>query len=136
MMKFILQAILVCLFLSCKSPRPKTLSEILAGGCFWDITGEKQVIGGLNSCYRFLPDKSCFFYYYRFYNKRITDTVYRYYDGDNIVPDKWYAKGDTLLVARNTHYKVLTFDTVSVTVEGYKKDTMVFRKNCNTLIGK
>lgn len=111
-----------------------TLSDVLKSTCFWDKAGESGIIGGLNSCYKFLPDGQCFFYYYTFYDKKRTDSVYRFEDIDIIVPTKWSTAGDTLLIARGTHYKVLSFGRDSVIVKGYLKDTMVFRKNCQTFL--
>jgi hypothetical protein len=129
----LLQALAI-LLISCKNHDAPTLENILKSNCFWDRTGENQVIGGLNSCYRFLPDGQCYFYYYNFRNRKLTDSVFRYETDDVIVPTTWSAVGDTLLIARGTHYKVLTVAKDSVTVEGYLNDTMVFRKNCHTIL--
>ena len=119
---------------SCKNS--KRLNLALESDCFWDRTDERGVIGGLNSCYRFLPDGQCFFYYYSFYNHKRTDSVYRFEDIDVIVPTTWSVKEDTLLIARGTHYKVLSFTKESIIVEGYLNDTMIFRKNCRTILKK
>jgi hypothetical protein len=62
--------------------------------------------------------------------------VYRFEDADVVVPTTWATKGDTLLIARGIHYKVISFTTDSVVVEGYSKDTMIFRKNCHTILEK
>ena len=62
--------------------------------------------------------------------------MYRFEDTDVIVPTTWATKGDTLLIALGTHYKVISFAKDSVVVEGYPKDTMIFRKNCHTILGK
>ena len=86
-------------FFSCNDPKP-TLSKLLASKCFWDITGDNRVIGGLNSCYQFLPNGKCYFYYYNFYNKKLTDSVFQYDDDDVVVPDLWSTIGDSILVAR------------------------------------
>jgi hypothetical protein len=123
-------------FLSCNNSKSLSLADTLKSDCFWDRTNESGVIGGLNSCYRFLPDGQCYFYYYNFYNHQLTDSVYRFEDTDVIVPTTWTTKGDTLLIARGTHYKVISFARDSVVVEGYLKDTMIFRKNCHTILEK
>jgi hypothetical protein len=116
------------LFSSCKNSKQLSLVNVLKSECFWDRTGDNQVIGGLNSCYRFLPNGKCYFYYYNFYNKRITDSVYKYDDGDNILPDTWSVVGDTLLIATGAHYRVLNFCKDSVVV-GLRYDTITFIKN-------
>jgi hypothetical protein len=121
---------------SCKSSHTPTLANILKSNCFWDITGDNEVIGGLNSCYRFLPNGQCYFYYYNFRNRKLTDSVVRYETDDVIVPTTWSSLGDTLLLARGTHYKVLAIAEDSVTVQGFLSDTLVFRKNCHTVLGK
>jgi len=121
---------------SCKSASKASLNDVIKSDCFWDRTGDNQVIGGLNSCYRFLPDGDCFFYYYSFKNKRITGAAYRYETDDVIVPTRWSVQGDTLLIARAVHYKVLAFTQNSITVVGFNNDTMVFRKNCSTILRK
>ncbi len=110
------------------------LTDVFNSDCFWDETEQNGVNGGLNSCYRFLPNGKCFEYSYYFYDKKITDSVYHTDNDDLILPDKWSAIGDTLLIARGTHFKVLEYTQHSVTVLGYMNDTMVFRKNCNTVL--
>jgi hypothetical protein len=121
---------------SCKQSYSVSLENTLKSNCFWDITEDKQVIGGLNSCYRFLPDGQCYFYYYYFINKSLTRSVFRYDDDDIIVPDTWAVIGDSLLIARGTQYTVLAFSKDSIIVEGYLNDTLIFRKNCQTMLGK
>jgi len=120
--------------LSCSNSKSLNLADTLKSNCFWDRINERGVIGGLNSCYRFLPNGQCFFYYYNFYNQKITDSVYRFEDNDVIVPATWTVKGDTSLIARGIHYKVLSFTKDCVIVEGYSKDMMIFRKNCQTIL--
>jgi hypothetical protein len=121
---------------SCNDPKNLTLADVLRSDCFWDRTGESGVIGGLNSCYRFLPDGQCFYYYYNFYNKKRADSVYKYGETDVVVPSTWSTKGDTVLNARGVLLKVLSFTKNSVTIEGYLMDTIVLKKNCETFLGK
>jgi hypothetical protein len=126
----------VIFLLSCNSPKSPALTDILQGDCFWDRTGDKQVIGGLNSCYMFSAGERCFSYYYNFYNHKRTDSVWRYDDGDVLVQDTWSVMGDTSLVIRGTQYKVLNAANDSVlVVEQPTNDTIVLRKNCKTFIG-
>ena len=135
-MNRLLLALGILFFCSCKNTPEENLSDIIKSDCFWDITEDNQVIGGLNSCYKFLPNGECFLYNYKFYNRKITDSVYRYETDDVIVPTSWSVQGDTLLIARAVHYKVLAFAKSSISVEGFNNDTLVFRKNCSTRLGK
>lgn len=125
----------LCLISGKGTQKPK-LEHILKSNCFWDRTGDNQVIGGLNSCYRFLPDGQCYFYYYNFRNRKLTDSVYRYETDDVILPTTWSTMGDTVLIARGTHYKVIAVTKDSVTIEAFMHDTMVFRKNCYLFLEK
>lgn len=135
-MKRLLLTFVVLYLISCSGAHTPTLEDILKSNCFWDRTGDNQVIGGLNSCYRFLPDGQCYFYYYNFRNRKLTDSVVRYETDDVIVPTTWSTIGDTVLIARGTHYKVFAVTKGSVIVEGYMNDTMIFRKNCHTILEK
>lgn len=121
---------------SCKNSQNPNLSDLLKSECFWDLTENKEVIGGLNSCYRFLPDGRCYYYYYNFYNRKRTDSVFRYDAGDVIVPDTWSVIGDTILMARSAQYRILSFGKEAVIVKGYMNDTIVLRKNCRTILEK
>ncbi len=122
------------ILISCMDSKSLHVADALKSNCFWDVTDECDVIGGINSCYKFLPNGQCFFYYYNFYNKKRTDSVYRFEDIDIIVSPNWSVKGDTLLIARGTHYKVLSFNKDFVTVEGFQKNIMIFRRNCQTIL--
>ena len=123
------------LMISCNSHKPPRLKEILKTDCFWDRTGDKQVFGGLNSCYKFFPSGKCSFYYYKFYNRKRTDAVFHYDDGDVIVPEVWSVSGDTSLIIRGIQYKVLNTALDSVLlVEQSTNDSFILRKNCNTFI--
>mgnify|MGYP000943815096 CR=1 FL=1 len=132
MRRFLIFVLIIFAGTTCKRYKAKTLRDVLSSKCFWDRTEEDRVIGGLNSCYQFLPDGQCFFYMYNFYNRRKSDSVYRYFDDDVIVPNRWSVEGDTILIARNYRLKILNFDESSVSYIGYKNDTIVLRKNCKT----
>jgi len=134
-MKGIYLLFVVSNLISCKGSH-FILTEAIKTDCFWDITGDNQVLGGLNSSYRFFPDGKCYFYYYNFYNKKRTDSVYRFEDVDIIVPPTWSTVGDTLLIARGTVYKVLEFSPDSIIVTGYGNDSLILRKNCKTILEK
>ena len=116
---------------SCK--QKPGLRETLASECFWDITGDNQVIGGLNSCFRFLPNGESHFYYYNFYDKKITDSVYLFDNDDVIIPNTWTTFGDSILIARGTEYKILDFQKDSVRASMGHLDTVVFKRNCHTI---
>ena len=134
-MKRLLGLLTVYLSLSCSTKNRPTLSAVLKSDCFWDITGVSNVRGGRNSCYKFSSDGKCRFYYYNFYARKITDSVFEYDDDDNLVPQNWSTQGDTILVARGTQFSVLNFSTDSITIIGLN-DTMILRTNCNTRIEK
>ena len=134
MNKLLPALIITMIILSCNSYKQHTLRDTLASKCFWDIVKDKQVIGGLNSCFRFLPDGKCFFYYYNFYDKQKTDSVFRYDDDDVIVRDTWSTIGDTLLVARGMKYKVLEFSKESVVLQQRNGDSVFLEKNCKTFL--
>jgi hypothetical protein len=120
---------------SCEKSKDPDLAEVLKGECFWDMTEKENVIGGLNSCYRFLSNGKCYFYYYNFYDKKRTNTVYKFDDDDVSVPETWSTEGDTVIIARGANYKVISFSDSQIVVEGYLKDTMSFIKNCETVLG-
>ena len=111
------------------------LENILESQCFWDITEEKQVFGGLNSCFRFLPQGECYFYYYIFYDKKRTDSVFIFDHGDVVNLNKWSILGDSVLIARGTQYNVLSYSNDSVVIEAWR-DTLILRKNCKTNVAK
>jgi len=96
---------------------------------------DNQVIDGLNSCYRFPSNGKCYFYYYNFYNKKITDSVYKYDFGDVVVSNTWSTVGDTILIANDISYRVLNFAEDSVVI-GQRHDTVTPIKNRKTHLGK
>jgi hypothetical protein len=120
---------------SCHKPRSTMLENILESQCFWDITEEKKVFGGLNSCFRFLPQGECYFYYYIFYDKKRTDSVFIFDHGDVVNLNKWSILGDSVLIARGTQYNVLSYSNDSVVIEAWH-DTLILRKNCKTNVAK
>lgn len=131
-MKMLYIVFTICCLISCTEHL--TLKEAIKSSCFWDITEDDKVIGGLNSCYQFLPDGRCYFYYYDFNNKKKTDSVFRFEDTDIIVSEKWFTIGDTTLVAREAQYKVLGFSKDTIQVIGYENDTLTFQKNCKPIL--
>src|SRR5262245_19539090 len=122
-MNKLLLTVTIFFLVSCKNSHV-SLSKILKGDCFWDRTGDKEVIGGLNSCYRFLPDGRCFFYYYHFHHYRKndsvyhqrTDTVFRYDDDDVVIQHIWSVVGDSILIAQEVSYRVLNFSYDSIKI--------------------
>ena len=134
-MRILFVGLAAIVLFSCQQTKSFGLREILNADCFWDEVGDKQVIGGLNSCYKFLPDGMCYFYYYNFHNHKRTDSVYRYDDGDNIVPDIWSVQGDTGLVIRGIEYEVLEASPDSVMiVNRLSTETFMLKKNCTTFL--
>jgi len=127
--------IMLSLLASCVHSHRPNLSDILSSKCFWDITGEKNVVGGLNSCFRFSTNGECKFYYYYFNNKRKSNLAFHYDDDDVVISNTWIVLGDTLLKARNLNYKVLKFVSNSVSVVTQTGDSLIFKKNCQTIEG-
>ncbi len=133
MNRLIYLVLLSTLLFSCN--QKQKLSEILGSDCLWDVTGDKRVIGGLNSAYLFTSEGNCFFYMYNFYNKQRTDSVFRYDYDDVIVSNTWSAHGDSILIANGARFKVLVFDKDSIEIIN-NSDTMVLKRNCRTLFKK
>lgn len=108
----------------------KELRDILSVDCYWDIL-DKGSIHPINSCYRFKKDGSCGFYYYNFFDKKRTDSVYLYDDGDVVVPNKWSLTNDSILIRANK-YSIIRYSSDSVFLTATGVDTMVLIKNCAT----
>ena len=106
------------------------LSDILSDDCYWDIL-DKEPVHPINSCYKFKEDGSCSFYYYNFFDKKKTDSVYLYDDGDVIVPNKWNLIKDSIQIRANKYY-VVRYNPDSVFLTSRETDTMVLIKNCAT----
>lgn len=125
---FILFPAAMIFLISCNNS--KELERILTdNNCYWDIL-EKDSPDPINSCYKFTSNGDCFYYYYNFYDKKRTDSVYRYEDDDNIIPYTWSIVGDSIQI-REIKYKVDRFnsDSVFLTSRVYKT---ILIKNCST----
>lgn len=110
--------------------KKEEIQSILVTNCYWDIL-DKASPHPINSCYKFNENGSCKFYYYHFYDRRRTDSVFLFDDGDNIIPDKWSLIKDSILIRSNTYY-VIKYSSDSVFLITPKLDTMVLIKNCTT----
>lgn len=106
------------------------LRDILTDDCYWDILN-KGSIHPINSCFKFKDDGTCNFYYYNFYDKKITDSVYLFDDGDVIVPKKWKVIEDSIQIRANK-YNIIRYNLDSVFLTATGTDTMVLIKNCVT----
>ena len=125
---FIFLSLITIIFYKCK--QKNSLHNVLTADCYWDIL-EKNSEHPINSCYKFNEDGRCNFFYYNFYNKKRTDSVFLYDDGDVIVPNTWELRSKSNLVIRGTEYHLLQYDTDSVFLKG-GNDTIVLIKNCKT----
>jgi len=119
---------------SCKTTsKEPSLQNILTTHCYWDILDE-SVINLINSCYKFNGDGSCYYFYYNFYNKVRTDSVFRYSDDDVLVSNKWTIKGDSILIIRGISYKLITCSMESIILKhSDRNETLVLIKNCKTI---
>lgn len=108
---FIFLSLVVVAFYKCK--QKNDLRNVLITGCYWDIL-EKNSEHPINSCYKFNEDGGCDFFYYNFYNKKRTDSVFLYDDGDIVVQNTWELRGKSNLVIRGIGYHLLQFDIDSI----------------------
>jgi hypothetical protein len=125
---FIVLCFVVALLSYCNEK--KELRDILSGDCYWDIL-DKGSVHPINSCYKFKEDGTCSFYYYNFFDKKKTDSVYLYDDGDVIVPNKWNLIKDSIQIRANKYY-LIRYNPDSVFLTATGTDTMVLIKNCAT----
>lgn len=126
---FIVFFFVVSLLTNCDEK--KELRDILTTNCFWDVSN-KGTTHPINSCFKFMDDGSCKFYYYNFFDKKRTDSVYQFDDGDVIVPNKWNVKNDSIQIRANK-YHLIRYDSDSVFLTATGVDTMVLIKNCVTV---
>ena len=127
--KIFILGVFVVLLSNCNSK--KEVRDILTVNCYWDILN-KGSIHPVNSCFKFKKDGSCGFYYYNFFDKKRTDSVYLYDDGDVIVPNKWNVKNDSIQIRGNKYY-IISYDSDSLFLTTTIADTMVLIKNCATV---
>ena len=126
---FILLTFIVAIFNCCD--HKKDLQRVLSINCYWDII-EKGSPHPLNSCYRFDITGKCNFFYYNFYNKKRTDSVFLYDDGDVIVPNTWALENDSSISIRGIAYTILQYNSDSVFLRSLGNDTVILIKNCKT----
>lgn len=128
--KFFHVVILAC-FSSLSCDNIKSLDSVLSESCYWDIH-EVGSIHPINSCYKFDKSGKCGYYYYYYYEKgKRTKEVFKFNDGDVVVPDVWNYANDSLFI-RGNKYSVINYnnDSVALGVDGVK--TMILYKNCET----
>lgn len=119
----------IAIFGSCVQKKDD-LRKILTADCYWDIL-DKGSTHPINSCYQFGKLGACNFYYYHFFNKRKTDSVYLFDDDDVLVPNKWKIASDSILIRAN-RYHIISFNFDSVVLTATGRDTMILLKNCKT----
>lgn len=125
--------IVFCFIVSllCNCDEKKGVRDILTTNCFWDVLN-KGAIHPINSCFMFKDDGSCMFYYYNFFDRKRTDSVYKFDDGDVIVPNKWNVMNDSIQIRANK-YHLIKYESDSVFLTATGVDTMVLIKNCSTI---
>lgn len=124
-------------FLSCTNfTTKKELQQTITVDCYWDIIDD-GVINLINSCYKFNKDGSCSFYYYNFYNKVRTDSVFHFDDGDVVVPNFWRIKNDTVIDIRGIKFSLIKYSEDSVFLKNLiNRGTLILAKNCRTFHNK
>ena len=127
--KMFIALCLVVVFLSYCNQR-KELRDFLSVNCYWDILDIGSV-HPVNSCYKFNKDGRCNFYYYNFFDKKKTDSVYLYDDGDVVIPNTWNLIKDSIVIRANK-YHVIRYNADSLFLTATEADTMVLIKNCKT----
>jgi hypothetical protein len=110
------------------------LQDVLAANCYWDIL-EQGADHPINSCYRFYKDGKCQFFYYNFFNKKKTDTVFWYDDGDVVVPDLWKDNGGSLSI-RGADYSIVNFNPDTISLLNKNGQALQLIKNCATVSAK
>ncbi len=126
---FITVCFAIVLFNCCN--QKKELQSILSVDCYWDILN-KGSIHPINSCYRFNHTGKCNFFYYNFFDKKRTDSVFLYDDGDVVVPNKWSLIKDSIIIIRGVEYLILSYNSDSVFLKGVRNDTVALIRNCKT----
>lgn len=121
---------LLAVFFNCCNQK-KDLQSILSVDCYWDIL-DKGSPHPINSCYKFRKTGRCNYYYYNFFDKKRTDSVYQYDDFDVIVPNKWVMLSDSIISIRGIEYLILKYNSDSVFLRGVRKDSITLIKNCKT----
>ncbi|MGB3005184.1 MAG: hypothetical protein WBC06_01660 [Chitinophagaceae bacterium] len=111
----------------------KSLSNVLTkGDCFWDIYDKRYTLEA-NTCFKFYSDNKCeyFSYEYGSMQKRM-NKVHRYNEDDNIMPDTWKIKGDTLEV-RTSLLNIISYNQDTILLRYISSpDTIILSKNCTT----
>lgn len=124
---FIAACVAIILFYNCN--QKKKLSSFLPT-CYWDIW-DKGSPHPINSCYKFSKTGDCDFYYYHFFDKKKTDSVFLFDEDDVVVPHKWAILKDSIQIRANK-YHVIKYNSDSVFLTAIGKDTMILIKNCRT----
>jgi hypothetical protein len=127
---------LLLIVYGCSSKNSPPLNKILANGCFWDIIDNDSQGSTINSCYQFKSNGSCYIFLYEFRSHKMTDSVYKYYIDDVIVPETWETNGDTALNARGFDYKVVKYTRDSIYLQTIRHRSIVLVRNCKTIYPK
>lgn len=109
----------------------KRLESVLSVDCYWDILNLNS-LHPINSCYKFRETGKCKLFYYNFFDKKRTDSIFLFDDGDVVIPNKWSLIKDSEISIRGLEYLILKYNSDSVFLKGVKNDTVVLIKNCKT----
>jgi hypothetical protein len=108
------------------------LKKTLETSCFWDYLNKKES-KSINSGYKF-KNNECQYFEYNFINRKRTDSVSLFYEGDQILPKTWAVKGDTALDVQGFLMKILNYNDDTVTMKLYNShDTVYLFRNCKTI---
>ena len=125
----ILLCFLIVTFYKCN--QRDSIQNLLTSDCFWDIW-EKNSNHPINSCYKFDDKGNCNFFYYNFYDKQKTDSVFLYDDGDVIVSNHWKLKNDSSILIRGLEYRITRYNVDSIFLKASRNDVIVLIRNCKT----
>lgn len=121
----------ILFFLSNCGKRNTSLQKILTVPCYWDIM-EIDSPNPINSCYKFDIEGKCNFYYYNFFDKKRTDSVFLYDDNDVAVPNQWNIEKDSILIRLNK-YRIVKYTSDSVFLDKAEgKSKLILIRNCLT----
>lgn len=126
--RYLLFCLAAVMYISCNDQ--SSLKKTLTTNCYWDIS-ELNSVHPINSCYKFDVNGNCQFFYYNFYDKKRSDSVFVFDDDDVIIENSWLARKDSLRI-RGSEYIVLKYSQDSVMIRNLVGDTTILIRNCKT----
>lgn len=108
------------------------LKKNLNNNCGWDYYNKNHPEIPVTHV-RFKRNGECYFFIYNFYNRKQTDSVRLFPEGDNISPKTWSIEGDSVMVIQGKRMKVINYNEDTIRLGYYTVDDSIFLyKNCNT----